>query len=150
MAKYRTFMAMVGLVAICACNRADDEPKLPLGHPPVASEGASAAATPPTITGEAKVALDSGNAAYTAKDYALALGQYRRAAVLAPSEEAPLFGILMVATATNDARLSDSVTAVMRALNPQSDTGAMADSALVDIHSRVLPPSHPPLPSRTP
>lgn len=144
-----TGMTMLTLVLLGACNRADDEPRLPLGHPPVASDGAASTAVAP-ITGEAKVALDSGNAAYTAKDYTAALTHYRKAAALVPTEEAPLFGMLMVASATSNTRLADSVTALMRAMNPQADTGMAGDSAFVDIHSRVLPPSHPPLPGKAP
>ena len=110
---------------------------VPLGQ--AASPGLSPHGTVPSITGEAKVALDSGNALYTAKSYALALAQYRRAAALAPEAEAPLFGILMVANVTKDARLTDSVTKALRALN-DSTTAA----EVVDVHSGIgtaAPPS---------
>ena len=144
-----TGMSLLTLAMLGGCNRADDEPRLPLGHPPVATDGAGGTAVPP-ITGEAKAALDSGNAAYKAKDYTAALAHYRKAAALVPTEEAPLFGMLMVASATKNDGLADSVKALMRAMNPQADTGTTPDSAFVDIHSRVLPPSHPPLPSKAP
>ncbi len=46
------------------------------------------------------MALDSGNMLFRAKAYDRALVQYRRSARLAPTELAPLLGILMVAEAT--------------------------------------------------
>ena len=144
-----TGMGLLTLAMLGGCNRADDEPRLPLGHPPVASDGTAGTGVAP-ITGEAKAALDSGNAAYKAKDYTAALAYYREAAGLVPTEEAPLFGMLMVASATKNVRLADSVTALMRAMNPQADSATTGDSAFVDIHSRVLPPSHPPLPGKAP
>ena len=107
-----------------------------------AATGVSPHGTVPSITGEAKIALDSGNKLYTAKSYALALAQYRRAAALAPEAEAPVFGMLMVAGVTNNAALTDSATKMLRALN--DSTGAdSAATELVDIHSqlRAAPPS---------
>lgn len=104
------------------------------------SPGLSPHGTVPTITGEAKVALDSGNTLYSAKSYALALAQYRRAASLAPSAEAPLFGMLMVATVTKDSRLADSATAQLRALNGSAAGAGVTDSALADVHAGVTMP----------
>lgn len=141
---------LLAALAVLACNVADEAPKLPLGHPPIASDEASSRPAAPLIEGEAKVALDSGNALYKAKAYQLALDQYRRAADLAPGEEAPLFGMLMVASSTSDARLADSVTALMRALRRKISSITITDSVLAGVHSGVLPPSHPPLPPRSP
>ena len=100
--------------------------------------GVSPHGTIPSITGDAKIALDSGNKLYTAKSYALALAQYRRAASLAPTAEAPLFGMLMVANVTNDAALTDSATRALRALNDSTTA-----EEVVDAHSRLgtAPPS---------
>lgn len=104
-----------------------------------ASPGLSPHGTVPTITGEAKVALDSGNVLYSAKAYAPALAQYRRAAALAPDAEAPLFGMLMVASVTNDAALTDSATKLLRALNDSAGADSTTADELVDIHSRIRP-----------
>ncbi|HUF30170.1 MAG TPA: hypothetical protein VMM77_05855 [Gemmatimonadaceae bacterium] len=150
MTSHGRFIMLLAVLAALACKAADEAPKLPLGHPPIASDGASSTAAAPLIEGEAKAALDSGNALYKAKAFPLALNQYRRAADLAPSEEAPLFGMLMVASSTGDAGLADSVTALMRALRPQPSSDTRADSVLAGVHSGVLPPSHPPLPPRSP
>lgn len=105
---------------------------IPLGQ---ANPELSPHGTVPSITGEAKVALDSGNKLYTAKSYDLALAQYRRAAALAPEAEAPLFGILMVADVTKNAQLSDSATRALRALNDSTTA-----EEVVDVHSRIATP----------
>lgn len=101
-----------------------------------AATGVSPHGTVPSITGDAKIALDSGNTLYTAKSYALALEQYRRAAALAPQAEAPVFGMLMVAGVTNNAALTDSATNRLRALNASAGGDSTADE-LVDIHARL-------------
>lgn len=121
---------------VLACGDKEEAPMIPLGQ--ATSQDVSPHGTVPSITGEAKVALDSGNKLYTAKSYALALAQYRRAAALAPEAEAPLFGMLMVASVTKDARLTDSVTKLLRALN-DSTTGA----DVVDAHSGIGTPPQP-------
>ena len=107
---------------------------IPLDQP--AATGVSPHGTVPSITGDARVALDSGNKLYSAKSYDLALAQYRRAASLAPAAEAPLFGILMVASATNNAALTDSATRMLQALSDSAGDTTTADE-LVDIHSRL-------------
>ena len=139
---------LLATLALCACGRsaADDAPKLPLGHPRVAAQGDSGERNGPTIRGEAKVVLDSGNILYKAKAYALALAQYRRAAMLAPDEEAPLFGVLMVANVTKNPRLADSATARIRELNASATgtSGALSAAELRDIHARVIPAPPPP------
>lgn len=153
MKNYRRCALLLAALAIGACSKsADDAPKLPLGHPRVANQGRSGERSPPTIHGEAKVALDSGNILYTAKAYTLALAQYRRAATLAPDEEAPLFGMLMVANVTNDTRLADSATTLMRALNGPATGGSStrSDSELTDIHPGVTPIPRPPRPAKKP
>jgi hypothetical protein len=94
----------------------------------------------PTITGEAKAALDSGNALFRARNHDGALAQYRTSARLAPTELAPLLGIVMVADATGNAALRDSTMQRIRALDPEA-----ADSAAASPHSDIIR-AHPPLP----
>ncbi len=67
---------------------------------------------------DAKTALDSGNILFRARSYDRALAQYRRSARLAPTELAPLLGILMVTDVTKNAKLADSTLSRMRELNP--------------------------------
>ncbi len=129
----RLTVALLAAALVAGCNKKEEPPMIPLGQ--AASPGLSPHGTVPSITGEAKIALDSGNKLYTAKSYALALAQYRRAAALAPQAEAPLFGILMVADATKNATLSDSATKALRALNDSTT----ADE-VVDVHSRIGTP----------
>lgn len=132
-ASARFTLLVFAAALVLGCNKKEEPPMVPLGQ--AASPGLSPHGTVPSITGEAKVALDSGNKLYTAKSYALALAQYRRAAALAPEAEAPLFGILMVAGATKDARLSDSATTALRALNDSTTA-----EEVVDAHSRIGTP----------
>ena len=142
---------LLAALAISACRESGEEArKLPLGHPRVANEDRPGERSEPTIHGEAKVALDSGNILYTAKTYTLALAQYRTAAALAPDEEAPLFGMLMVANVTKDAGLADSAKTLMRALKGPATVGssALSESQLRDIHAGVTPGAHPPRPAK--
>jgi hypothetical protein len=94
---------------------------------------------PPRITGEAKVALDSGNVLFRARAYDLALAQYRRSAQLAPTDVTPLFGVLLVGEATNSSRLADSARARIRELNPSlADSSARGHAEMIDRHSRAM------------
>lgn len=132
----RVSLSVLAATLVMGCSKKDEPPMVPLGQ--AANPGLSPHGTVPSITGEAKVALDSGNKLYTAKSYDLALAQYRRAAALAPEAEAPLFGMLMVGNVTKNARLTDSATKLLRALN-DSTTGA----DVIDAHSGTgtTPPS---------
>ncbi|HSJ62805.1 MAG TPA: hypothetical protein VK922_02750 [Gemmatimonadaceae bacterium] len=96
------------------------------------------------LVGDARAALDSGNRLFSAKAYAAALEQYRRAAALAPEHDAPLFGIVMVANATKDSALADSAAAAMR----QQQAAKRPATDLLDVHKGVLPDSHPPIAPR--
>ena len=136
----RTAAVLCAILAGCGDR---DAPKIPLGD---------AGSTAPTITGEARVALDSGNALFRAKSYDAALGQYERSARLIPDQVAPLLGILMVADVKQDQSLAKATLERVRKLDP-----ALADSGAVSSHSRILerhppadaaaklPPSHPPI-----
>jgi len=108
--------------------------------------GASGAATPEPMGAEAKAAIDSGNVLFRAKAYDQALVQYQRSAQLAPTESAPLLGILMVADVTKNAKLADSTLARVRALNPGAadSSAAMSQAEILDIHSgmkKATPPA---------
>ncbi len=136
---------------LLGCGRGDNDGRVLWGE---SAENAGQTAGTPRITGEAKIALDSGNALFRAKAYDLALRQYRRSAQLVPTDVTPLFGVLMVAEATNNSKLADSVRTVMRSLNPAAaDSSTAAGHAdIVDRHPRAQPPSavppHPPPPRR--
>jgi hypothetical protein len=127
---------LAAVLSAGGCRESEESPELPLDHPPLGGERASAA-----LVGDARVALDSGNRLYSAKAYAAALEQYRRAAALAPEHDAPLFGIVMVANATADSALADSAATAMR--EQQAANRPAAD--LLDVHKGVLPDSHPPI-----
>jgi hypothetical protein len=138
-------MVALTMLALSACaGGGDEEPRLPLGHPELSGPGARRGAPAPDIAPEAQAALDSGNKLYAATAYAAALEQYRRAAEAAPQHEAPLFGIVMVATATRDSALADSAATVMRARKGGSGTD------LLDVHKGVVPNPHPPVVPKVP
>ena len=80
----------------------------------------------------ARAALDSGNAAYRLKNYSGALRHYRAAALSAPEQAAPWFGIYMIAQATGDKSLADSATAEVR--RRTVDPAAVTDSTLRNTH----------------
>lgn len=123
---------------LLGCGNGDTEvQRVPLDGSNAGDASRNVAAAP-RITGEAKIALDSGNILFRAKAYDLALAQYRRSARLAPDEVIPLFGVLMVAEARKDPRLADSVRTRIRELNPSaSDSAARGHAALIDRHSRA-------------
>lgn len=118
-------------VSLLGCGKSD-APKIPLGAAPVTS---TAPVNPPMSgpTGEARVALDSGNALFRAKAYDQALVQYKRSAELAPNEAAPLLGIMMVADVTNDSKLAEATLPRLRKLN-----ASLADSAVILPHSKLM------------
>ena len=132
-------LCLATAVTVWACSGSDREPKIPLGQANAGSMGTSGASTTGVIGGEAKTALDSGNMLFRAKAYDRALAQYRRSARLAPTELAPLIGILMVTDVTKNARLADSTLARMRELNPAAadSSAAMSHAEILEGHSRV-------------
>ncbi|MGK2963632.1 MAG: hypothetical protein ACSLFK_16050 [Gemmatimonadaceae bacterium] len=134
----RLFCVVLAGLAIAAC-KGDESPKTPLG----AQMGAEQSPVSP-IGGAAKLALDSGNLLFRAKAYALALEQYRRSADLAPSEIAPLLGIMMVAEVTKDSELAEATRPRIRKLNP-----AVADSSAAMSHSKIIE-AHPPVTTTLP
>ena len=133
-ASSRLTLAVLAATLVLGCDGGGDEaPMVPLGQP------TGQRSPGPTITGEAKVALDSANVLFRARAYDLALAQYRRSAELVPDDITPLMGVLMVAQATNDSRLADSTMARIRAIDPASaDSSALEHAEMVESHSRVL------------
>jgi hypothetical protein len=121
-------------LAACGGGGHQDPPKVPLAQRttdrPNAVEAAHAVIGP-----AAKAALDSGNALFRKKGYAGALAQYRAAAALAPQHSAPLFGIYMVARATNDSAMADSALAGIRL---RSGSTTMPPHPLPDSASRKM------------
>lgn len=148
LAASRLGFCLAAAVTIWGCGGSNREaPKIPLDQANPGSIGTSGVATPGAMGGEAKTALDSGNMLFRAKAYNRALVQYRRSARLAPTELAPLLGILMVADVTKNAKLADSTLPRMRELNPAAadSSAAMSHAEILDIHSRAkkVPPPPP-------
>ena len=130
----RLGFCLAAAVTIWGCG-GSEAPKIPLGQANAGSTGSTSGA----IGGDAKSALDSGNTLFRAKSYDRALAQYRRSAQLAPTELAPLFGILMVADVTKNAKLAESTRARMRELNPAAadSSAAMSHAEILEAHSRA-------------
>ncbi len=139
---------LAAAVTISGCG--GEAPKIPLDQATPGSTGPGGAATSGAMGGEAKTALDSGNVLFRAKAYDRALVQYRRSARLAPTELAPLLGILMVTDVTKNAKLADSTLSRMRELNPAAadSAAAMSHAEILDAHSRARKAPPPPLPAQ--
>lgn len=128
---FRAVLLAVTVAAALACSEGKEPaPKTPLSEPTAQRGGGLTAGFAGTMSAEARVALDSGNALYRAKKYADALAQYRIAAQRAPEDPAPYFGIYMVAGATGNKRLEDTAQAALRArgMVPSEGPHVRADS----------------------
>jgi hypothetical protein len=138
--RFAIALALGASALLLACNQ-EERPRVPLsgaesaanlpeGHPPVGGGGAPL----PGLTAAARAALDSGNTAYRAKDFALALRHYREAARAAPAHASPWFGIFMVAQATQNTALADSAR---REVEKRTvDAPGVADSTLRSTHPK--------------
>ena len=115
----RRWQVLAIVVSAAACTGGNEPPKVPLAQAPVTDTtaqlgDAQATEAEAALGPAAQSALDSGNALFRQKQYIPALARYRAAAALAPDHAAPLFGAYMVAQATKDTKLADSVLAEIR------------------------------------
>jgi len=118
-------------LSLAACGGGTpEEARRPLGEaqqgaqagPGAVSDGGEARAS--LLPPEAQMHLDSGNAAYRAKDYRGALAHYREAARMEPDQPATWFGVGMAANALGDKAVADSATAQVERLSPAMQPGA--------------------------
>ena len=127
---------LVALLGV-GCTTRDEPAKVPLGR---AADSVRAEQQAHALLGPAaKAALDSGNVLFRKKNYEGALAQYRAASALAPQHSAPLFGIYMVARATDNKAMADSALAQIRLRNGPLPTGphTFSDSALRRMHDSL-------------
>jgi len=115
----RRWQVLTIVVSAAACTGGNEPPRVPLAQAPVTDTtaqlgDAQAGEAQPALGPAAQSALDSGNALFRKKQYMPALARYRAASALAPDHGAPLFGAYMVAQATKDTKLADSVLAEIR------------------------------------
>ena len=147
MLKPNSFLAVPAFIALVACSTSDATPRQALGD--VARTAAGSGAVLPLA---AKNALDAGNTAYRARQYALAIDKYREAAIEAPAHAAPWFGVYMAANELKNSALADSAMARVKELS--ADPGALGAHAEVIATSGsagdALPPGHPATPSQLP
>jgi hypothetical protein len=138
--RQRRVLVFAGVVML-ACSSGQDAPKVPLSKtaPAPADSAGQEIAAHALLGPAARAALDSGNALFRKKSYAAALAQYQSASSLAPQHSAPLFGIYMVARATNNVAMADSALAGIRlrsgAMTPAPHS--LTDSALQRMHDTL-------------
>lgn len=119
---------------LAACS--GEAPKTPLGRVATVDSARAVETAHGFLGPQAKAALDSGNTLFKQRAYAGALGQYRTAAALAPQHAAPLFGIYMVARATNNTPMADSALAGIRLRSGSMPVvpHSFSDTALQRLH----------------
>ena len=123
-------LLVVSLVLAACGSGTPEEKRRPLGEarqapaagPGAVSDGGEAGAS--LLPPEAQVHLDSGNAAYRAKDFRAAMAHYRQAARVVPDQPAPWFGVGMAANALGDRAAADSANAQVQRLSPAMEPGA--------------------------
>lgn len=123
-------------LVLAACTGGADAPSVALGRASTADSARAMAAAHGFLGPQARAALDSGNRLFRERAYAEALGQYRAAAALAPQHAAPLFGIYMVARATDNAAMADSALAGIRLRSGSMPVvpHSFSDTALQRLH----------------
>jgi hypothetical protein len=128
--------ALATSLVVAACSGKSEAPKVPLGRVAAVDSARAIEAAHGLLGPQAKMALDSGNTLFKRRAYAEALGQYRAAAALAPQHAAPLFGIYMVARATNNAAMADSALAGIRLRSGSMPVvpHSFSDTALQRLH----------------
>lgn len=126
-------------VLVLACTTKDAPPKVPLARSGIADSARAEQQAHALLGPGAKAALDSGNVLFRKKAYEQALAQYQAAAALAPQHAAPLFGIYMVARATNNTAMADSALAEIRRRNGPMPAAPhmLPDSALRRMHDSL-------------
>jgi len=133
-------LALLVVVAALACDTGAKAPKVSLAQAKADSARRMAGAQDaPRLGPDAQAALDSGNMFFRRKAYAEALTAYRTAASRAPAHEAPLIGMSMVAQATGNKPLADSVLGAIRDHGgaPPPVHGGTTDSAFTKVHGKV-------------
>ncbi len=137
--------ALVVAFCVTGCTRAPA---------PAHGEGTTTEASSPAVSGAprvelgASVQLDSGNAAYRAKDYAAALTHYRNATAREPSLAAAYMGIAMAQNALGNKAAADSAMRKLEELAPGTMSAhPPAGAAIGNPTGGALPPGHPSLPA---
>jgi len=104
-------LLLVGTGAVCGCRSPGDD------QPTGSVDSATWRAARDLPAGVAE-ALDSGNAAFRARDLEAAKRHYLRAIELGPEESAGWFGLAMVERQLGNSAAADSAMARVRALTP--------------------------------
>ncbi|MBI1809363.1 MAG: hypothetical protein HYR75_05640 [Gemmatimonadetes bacterium] len=145
----RWMVLAAAALTLVACGKKEDDGKIPLSaeakmpadsvHKGMVQPVPALEALPPA----AQAALDSGNALFRKKLYAQAMERYRATEKLVPNHPSAVYGIYMVARATNDTTLADSALAVIKKYNAVMPHGKMDSTAALEAHKKAgvtLPP----------
>jgi tetratricopeptide (TPR) repeat protein len=146
------------VLAVAACGKKEQ------ASAGAGAEGIAGAATPAPVAGPqvelgAAAQLDSGNAAYRAKDFKGALAHYRKSADRAPGLAAAWFGLYMAQSALGDKAGADSSMKKVQALAPGTmgahpsaaepgASGGAGGAGTVTGSGGTLPAGHPALPAK--
>lgn len=139
----RILMVSAAALMAVACKN-PEPPKRPLGTADASVDPATGQVVNPqdALSPQARTALDNGNQLFRAKQYTLALEQYRLAVKYAPDHGAPYYGVYMAADKLGDKKLADSA---MAAFNAHSGNGApmFTDSLMKKTHLEGAPAAAP-------
>lgn len=130
---YRSGITALFLLGACSGKKPDAAP--PTALTTAVAPGAAGGAV---ATEAERLVLDSANTKFRAKDYQGALAGYRRAAVVAPEDIAPWFGVYMVANVTKNKVLGDSAMSEMRTRGGAPGEG---DTTALKAHQGTKPTS---------
>jgi hypothetical protein len=137
-AAWRLTCAVATALSLAACDRGSPIPGAE-GTPEAAARAGGEAATR-ELSPAARIALDSGNTAFKAKDFRTALRFYREAAAATPNHAAPWFGINMVGRATHNQPLADSAMVQVRKWSNTTNPHIMPDTMFERVHKDVKKP----------
>lgn len=129
---------LAALFLLGACSGKKPEATPPAAAAATAPTGAPGAAGVPMISDAERLVLDSANNKFRAKDYQGALAGYRRAAVVAPTDVAPWFGVYMVGAVTKDKALGEEAVREMKA---RGGAPGESDSTALKAHQGTKPTS---------
>jgi hypothetical protein len=130
-------LILLAAIAAAGCTGHRDAQQVPPATAVVADSARAVAQAHGLIGPAARAALDRGNGLFRKKAYDAALAEYRAAAALAPQHAAPLYGIYMVARATNNSAMADSALSGIKDRNAVMAPHAFDDSTLKRVHAKV-------------
>ena len=135
---------MLGVLGLTGCGGSQDS----------APSAENQEAIPPAaavMSAEVQAFVDQGNEAQREGNFEAAMSAYRAAMELDPQHPVPQFGALMVAMATGDEALTDSLSQLLQASSPElmamlNPDGSMGAGMPANPHGSGMPGGMPPVP----